>query len=210
VDGIAWNGEQDGYVRFIAAPGRWRFVGQGTLPLASPKPLPPAQPNDVALDKKSWTATASVPDGVFQIGGIETPIDASAANALDGDHWTGWRDMTKTQYPGQWFQIDMKEPRNFHRIVLDNTWALWDSPAGYSVSVSSDGTNWRPTIASGRGDLGITNIVFPEQTARYIRITQTGASDKYHWSIFEIDVYQERRNGKIDPATSQTNHRDAH
>ncbi len=29
---------------------------------------------------------------------------------------------------------------------------------------------------------------FPTQTARYIRITQTGANAKYHWSIYEIDV----------------------
>ena len=190
VDGIAWGGEDAAYVKFIATPGHWKFVGRGSLPLVSPKSLPPAPPKDVALDKKSWTATASVPDGVFQIGGIKTPIDASAANALDGDHWTGWRDMTNTQYPKQWFQVDMKRAQSFHRIVLDNTWALWDSPVGYSVSVSNDGTNWSPPIAAGHGELGITNIVLPEQTARYIRIMQTGRSDKYHWSIFEIDVYR--------------------
>jgi hypothetical protein len=53
---------------------------------------PPA--NDVALDKKSWTATASAADGTFLFSGDKIPIDVSAANAIDGDHWTGWRDWS--------------------------------------------------------------------------------------------------------------------
>ncbi len=120
-------------------------------------------------------------------------IDVSAANALDGDHWTGWRDMTKTQYGGQWFQVDMQREQTFDRIVLDATWALWDSPDKYSVSVSKDGTNWSKSIATGSGQLGITTISFPSQNARHIRIEQTGTSAKYHWSIYELDVYRAAR-----------------
>ena len=96
--------------------------------------------------------------------------------------------MTKTQYPGQWFQVDMKQAQTFDKIVLDNTWAQWDSPNQYSVSVSADGTNWGDPIATGSGQLGITTITFAPQTARYIRITQTGSDAKYHWSIYELDV----------------------
>lgn len=167
-------------------------IGLDTISPFTTKPLPPLPLNDVALEKRSWTATASVPDGVFLFSGRKIPIDVSAANALDGDHWTGWRDMTKTQYPGQWFLVDMKLPQTFHRIVLDNTWALWDSPVKYSVSVSHDGTSWNEPIATGSGELGITNITFPEQTARYIRVTQTGNSTTYNWSIYEFDVYRKR------------------
>ena len=29
------------------------------------------------------------------------------------------------------------------------------------------------------------------ETARYLRITQTGASAKYHWSIYELDIFKE-------------------
>jgi len=83
----------------------------------------------------------------------------------------------------------MKQKRTFSKIVLDNTWALWDSPAQYSVSVSKDGTNWGNPIATGAGQLGLTTITFPVQTARYIRITQTGTNPNYHWSIYEIDVF---------------------
>jgi hypothetical protein len=140
------------------------------------------------LDKKSWTASASVADGSFPFSGAKIPVDAAAANAIDGDHWTGWRDMTKPQYEGQWFQVDMKEARSFDKIVLDTTWAQWDSPEKYSVSVSNDGIQWGEPVATGSGQLGITTINFPIQTARYIRITQTGTNSKYHWTIYEIDV----------------------
>jgi hypothetical protein len=190
VKGVSWNGEDANYVKFNVTPGTWTFLGVGSIPLPSPKQRPAPPPEDVLLDNRSWTASASVPDSVFPFSGRKLPVDVSAANAVDGDHWTGWRDMTKTQYPGQWFQVDMKQGQSFHRIVLDNTWALWDSPSGYSVTVSNDGVHWSQPIASGSGTPGITNITFPEQSARYLRITQTGTSDTYHWSIYELDVYR--------------------
>ncbi len=189
VDGVTWDGEDADYVKFKAAPGTWKFVGLGTLALTSPKPLPPPASNDTPLDKKSWTATASVADGIFPFSGGKIPVDVAVVNALDGDHWTGWRDLTQTQHPGQWFQVDMQQAQTFDKIVLDNTWALWDSPDKYAVAVSADGNNWGSPIATGSGQLGITTISFPRQTARYIRITQTGQNAKYHWSIYEMDVY---------------------
>jgi len=73
--------------------------------------------------------------------------------------------------------------------VLDNTWALWDSPEKYAVSVSNDGVAWSEPVASGAGQLGITTISFPPQSSRYFRITQTGTNPKYHWSIYELDVF---------------------
>ncbi len=192
VEGITWNGEDADYVKFNVAPGAWKFVASGKLPITSPKPLPSPPSLARALEKKSWTASASVPDSTFAFSGDKIPIDGSAANALDGDHWTGWRNMTQTQHPGQWFQVDMKREQRFAKIVLDNTWALWDSPDTYAVSVSKDGATWSEPIAIGRGALGITTITFPEQTARYLRITQIGANPTYHWSIYELDVFAEK------------------
>ena len=190
INGITWHGEDADYVKFKADPGTWTFIGLGILPLASPKPLPTPPSNDTAIDKKRWTTSASVADGSFLFSGAKIPIDIPAANAIDGDHWTGWRDMTKTQYPGQWFQIDMNQEQTFDKIVLDTTWALWDTPDKYAVSVSKDGTNWGEPIATGSGQLGITTITFETQTAQYIRITQTGQNATYHWSIYELDVYR--------------------
>ena len=192
VPGVTWVGDDAGYLRFKVGPGIWRWVARGSVILASPKP-PAASPRpETSLDPRGWTASASVADGTFLFSGAKIPIDSAAANAIDGDAWTGWRDMTQTQYPGQWFQVDMKKEQTFSKIVLDNTWALWDSPAGYSVTVSADGKSWSEPISKGAGQLGITAIRFPHQKARYLRITQTGASSKYHWSIYELKVCLER------------------
>ena len=60
-------------------------------------------------------------DGTTPVNGTNIPIDISAANALDGDHWTGWRDMTDLQRAGQWLQVDMQRDEHFTKIVLDNT-----------------------------------------------------------------------------------------
>ncbi len=190
--GITLIGEDADYVKFKVAPGRWSFVAFGSLPLDSPKAPQAVPPDDSALDKKSWTASASVPDGTFIFSNNKIDIDGSAANAIDGDHWTGWRDVTKTQYPGQWFQVDMKTLQIFDGIELDNTWALWDSPAKYEVYISNDGVTWGQPIATGAGRPGITSIRFPTRTARYIRITQTGTDAKYNWSIYEFDVLRNK------------------
>ena len=89
MEGITWNGEDADYVKFNVAPGAWKFLGLGSLPMTSPKPLPPAPSGARPLDKESWTASASVADGTTPVNGTKIPIDVSAANALDGDHWTG-------------------------------------------------------------------------------------------------------------------------
>ncbi len=192
VAGLTWVGEDADYVKFSVVPGTWNFVGLGVLPMTTPKSPATVAPVLVALEKKTWTASASVPDGTYIFSGEKLIVDVAAANALDGDHWTGWRDMTKVQYPGQWFQVDMQKEQTFSKIILDSTWAQWDSPAGYSVLVSQDGKTWSDPVANGAGQLGITTITFPVQHARFIKLVQTGTSAKYHWSIFEFNVYADK------------------
>lgn len=191
--GVSWVGDDDGFVKFSVPAGKWTFVARGALPTGSPKPLPKPPRKEVALEKRDWTASASAPDGTFLFSGAKIPIDVSAENALDGDAWTGWRDLGTTQTPGQWFQVDMKRTQSFDRIVLDTTWALWDTPTRYEVSVSPDGERWSEPIATGKGELGITTIDFPLQRARWIRITQTGSNPTYHWSIYELNVFRGAR-----------------
>ncbi|HTQ09363.1 MAG TPA: alpha-L-rhamnosidase C-terminal domain-containing protein, partial [Fimbriimonadaceae bacterium] len=126
---------EDGYLKFRLPPGRSSLVARGVL-TSTPWPPPPfprqasTRPGangrgngaGTFLDKHDWRASASVPDGSFLFSGAKIPIDVSAANAIDGDHWTGWRDMTGLQHPGQWFEVDMKREQAFDGIVLDCTW----------------------------------------------------------------------------------------
>ena len=206
VDGVSWIGEDSNYIKFKVEPGTWSFVASGILPMTTPKQAP-IPSTDVKLDKKLWTASASFENREYKIGcmsgsmnGKFWPVNAGAASAIDGDFWTGWRaiDPQKPlsesgqykdqQTPGQWFMIDLKKAQTFHKIVLDNTWAIYDFPKTYEVYVSNDTTNWGRPVSSGAGELGMTTILFHPKTARYVKIVQTGTKDK-PWSIFELNIY---------------------
>jgi fibronectin type 3 domain-containing protein len=132
-----------------------------------------AKPSDTPLSRSGWTTSAS-------IGG-------STGNAIDGNITTRWA-TGGPQVAGQWFQVNMGAQRTFSKITLDQGTSTNDYPRGYQVNVSSDGTNWGDPVATGGGSSPVTIITFPDRTARYIRITQTGSASNY-WSIHELNVY---------------------
>ncbi|OKP82721.1 hypothetical protein A3844_23815 [Paenibacillus helianthi] len=131
-----------------------------------------------ALERTGWSVSAS------SSGSGMTP-----GNVKDGNASTRWT-TGAAQSNGQWFQADMGASIPFNQIILDtekNSTSEQDYPAGYTVQVSKDGTNWT-TAASGQGRRKATPINFPAVTARYIKITQTGTSTNW-WSIGEMNVY---------------------
>ncbi len=110
--------------------------------------------------------------------------------AIDGDLNTRWDTQGVQAAPQQYFQVDMKSARTFNRISLDSGGALGDYPRGYTVYVSTDGLNWGDApVAMGYGYGSATSITLPQQTARYIRINQTGIAPWNWWSISEFNVY---------------------
>lgn len=127
-----------------------------------------------AMDRKGWTASASVNTN-------------NAQNALDSNAVTRW-DTQGSQVNGQTFTVDMKTVNTVNRIILDATDSPSDSPAGYAAYISNDGVNWGSPIATGVGPQGMTLITFPEKVGRYLRIVQTGSKGNY-WSIHEFYVF---------------------
>ncbi|GER88093.1 glucosylceramidase [Dictyobacter vulcani] len=134
--------------------------------------------NHSALNRTGWTTSTSA---------TPASTDNSAANVLDDDYTTHWS-STENQTNGQWFQIDMGSTQTFSQMTLD-AGSDGDYPHGYQVSVSDDGANWSNPVASGNGSAQQPlSISFAPQTARYIRIVQTGSADS-KWSIYEMNVY---------------------
>ena len=125
------------------------------------------------FDEAGWSATASV-------------HSEDAAKALDGDGNSRWS-TNGWQSPGQWFAVDMKQPRAFTTIVLNSS-AQQDSPHGYEVYVSQDGQDWGKPIATGAGAPGVTTITFPKATAQFFKLVQTGSAQDAYWSINTLDV----------------------
>ncbi len=131
----------------------------------------------VELDRSAWVLSAS-------------SNAADLTNAIDDSPDTRWTTYRQVQTPGQYFQIDFGAREQFDKIVIDPTTSIHDYPRGYSVYASRDGVTWNRLIATGVGSTdGPTYIEFEQQSARYLRIEQTGSSDRYWWSIGEINVF---------------------
>lgn len=140
----------------------------------------------VALERSGWLASASA-----------TNQGDSPANVLDGNDTTRWS-SGQAQTPGLWFQLNMIIPRSINGLSLDAGAGSGDYPHAYLVFASLDGVNWGQSIASGDSnsqgsgsytrDGRITNISFPAQLARYIRIVDIGSGGNW-WSLYELNVY---------------------
>jgi hypothetical protein len=130
-----------------------------------------------SLDRTGWIVTAAPGDG--------------ARYAIDGDGATRWT-TGAPQAEGQFFQIDLGGAQTFAGILLDSGNQSFenDYPRGYEVYVSSDGEAWSGLVAKGEGKGPVTDVTFSAQTARYIRIVQTGSNPAYWWSIHEVNVFR--------------------
>lgn len=129
-----------------------------------------------ALPRTGWTATAS-----------SSATGNAPANALDGNSSTRWS-TGRGQANGQWFLVDMKAAQTFDKITLDAATSTGDYPRGYQVFVSNDGVNFGASIASGSGSSQLVTVLFHVQTARYLKVVQTGTAQNW-WSIHEFTVW---------------------
>jgi predicted outer membrane repeat protein len=126
------------------------------------------------LPRQGWTASASL-------------SSATAAAGIDTNLSTRWTSGVP-QANGQYFQVDMAVARSFNQITLSSESASSDYPRGYQVFASNNPSSFGPAIASGAASSSLVSIGFPTQTARYLRIVQTGASSNW-WSISELNVW---------------------
>ena len=127
------------------------------------------------LPRAIWTATASVSNSG------EPP-----SNTLDGDSKTRWS-TGQPQSNGQWFQVDLGSAQTFYQIEMDSGISAGDYTNGYLVYVSNDGMNWGVPVALGSGSSQTVSVIFGQQTARYIKVVQTGSSSQW-WSLHEFNV----------------------
>ncbi|MGL4231381.1 MAG: discoidin domain-containing protein [Casimicrobium sp.] len=129
------------------------------------------------LDRTGWTLTAST------AANASVPLTA----ALDGDVFTRWG-TGQPQVAGQTLTLDMKQNKQFNRVVLEAGPNTSDYPRGYEISTSTDSTNWQQ-VAIGAQIGATTDVSFGKQNARYLRIEQTGAAATNWWSVAEINVF---------------------
>ncbi|MFJ6216887.1 glycoside hydrolase family 3 C-terminal domain-containing protein [Streptomyces sp. NPDC092296] len=141
-----------------------------------------------ALSRTGWTASASA------TGGGDVP-----ANMLDGSAATRWSSGVPMA-AGQTVTVDMGAAHSIDRITMDSGGSASDYARGYQVSLSTDGSNWGAPVATGTGTGALVSVTFPAQSARYIRVTQTGTSTSW-WSIAEFNAYTASGGSSLLPRT---------
>ena len=136
-----------------------------------------------AINRTGWIATAS-------------HANYKANNALDGNPSSRW-DTEAVLKGGEWFMVDMREPQQFNKVLLDQGSSSGDYPVGYEIYISDDGTNWGDPITAGNGSGAVTSIDFPNTvTTRYLRVVQKGQTGRY-WSIHEFYILNDGSGSSI-------------
>jgi len=106
---------------------------------------------------------------------------------LDGDLTTRWT-TGASQTSGQTVTVDMGAARTFDQLTMDSGGSTGDYARGYQILTSNDGNTWSAPIATGTPTTALVTATFPPQTARFIRVVQTGSNSLW-WSIAEFNVY---------------------
>ena len=132
-----------------------------------------------ALPRDGWIATASAQF-------VDADNNSVPANALDGKPGTSWTPGKSDN--DQWFQVDMRQPREFNHIQLQSAYPSTGFPRAYRVEISDDGQNWRE-VARGAGDK-TTDVRLPKiETARFIRVTATDSGGIW-WTLDEFLIFR--------------------
>ncbi len=131
-----------------------------------------------SLARDGWTATAS------DVSPWPTDV---LGHLLDGDSDSRYSSGTG-QRNGMWIQVDMGQAQTFNRVVLDSGSSAGDYARSAEVFVSSDGAGWTKVSSVAADGQQLELASFPTQTARYIKVVNTGSSGNW-WSIAELSVY---------------------
>lgn len=156
---------------------------------------------DMVEEQRTWFAWQNVPTLNVKVT-VDAPSPAkmrasashnnvssgadNVAQALDGRLDTRWSSRA-VQQPGMWFELDLNQVRPVSGLTLDSSASPQDYPQGYVVRVSTDRQRWEEVARQDRNERGL-DVTFSPRPARYIRIEQTGSSDRWWWSIHEIVV----------------------
>jgi hypothetical protein len=86
-----------------------------------------------------------------------------------------------------WLEIDMGQVRPVSGLVLESARSPLDYPRGYVVQVSTDRQAWQEVARQPNNETEL-DVTFKPQSARYLRVEQTGQADPWWWSIHEVTI----------------------
>jgi len=167
------TGKHTVFLKFVSA-GTADFVNLNWLVFGQGNTTTPPPAGETPLNRTGWIASASSSAGA--------DVPARAIDQNTATRWSTGASMTN----GQTFTLDLGSAQKFDQVTVDAGGSTGDYPRGVTVQVSTDGTSWTP-VTSATGTSAKVTVSFAAQTARYLRLVQTGSSSSW-WSIAELDV----------------------
>jgi hypothetical protein len=153
----------------------------------------------IATDKggKSARSTFSVfvPDPKTDNMALGKPVKASSIDndddkaeyINDGNPKTRWSSQFANN---EWIYLDLLKERKISKIRM--TWEVAYG-RGYRIEVSEDAKDWKSVYEEKTGDGGVDEVILTEPaTGRYLRIFGTDKATQWGFSIWELEVYQEK------------------
>jgi hypothetical protein len=143
----------------------------------------------VDLRERSISKNHGVPlkDVITKAGLNSSHGRRSLKNLSDSGNKGRWG-TGRQQEPGMWFSIHLPKPIEIKSITMNHGISINDFPRVYEVYFSNDGKNWGEPVTKGKGEKYKTLIKDLAGTTKHIKILQTGKSDIYHWSIYELKI----------------------
>lgn len=135
----------------------------------------PSGPTGAAISSDGWSATANA-----------TVPGSKTTNALDGDLETCWI-SGKQQEVGDWYQLDMLEPRAFFKLEILCPSLPHDVVDLFHVLISEDGATFKAVTEATSGSQHITLTFDEPQVARYIKLEALVDHPAY-WRIDDVVV----------------------
>ncbi len=176
------------------------------LTAATPVDVSRLRPGNPAVVPMTGTWRFEPTRGAFVAGGrfvgMRSPASASSAQlpadlAIDGDRTTRWC-ASVADLP-QWWQVDLGEPREVTGLEL-----AWEYPDGHYRFTVSAGNNPKrlATVADRTGGDGVGDgriALESPVTARFVRVTVTGAADaggEPKWASIREATVRVRQDGR--------------
>jgi len=121
----------------------------------------------VCFDQLTLTVLPAADTSPLDARAATSSAKSRAARIVDGDQTNAWRSGVGAQR----VTLDLGSVREFGGLTL--RWAAGDHATRYAISLSDDGSRWRPVREVLDANGGIDWIALPESQARYLALDLT-------------------------------------
>lgn len=124
---------------------------------------------NLALNKKAFASSSA---------------NGEPGSVNDGNPGTRWASKGSD---GEWITIDLGKDEVVNGVGLN-----WESAyaKAFKIQTSADGQQWQDVYSTDEGRQGEQKIMFPEVTARYVRMQGVERATYWGYSLYNFEVYQ--------------------